>query len=187
MAISWLRAPRVIPATALGRVRLSVAFGVAIVVVGTAALAAPRVPTSPTPVSTRLQHSRVLSYPAEQVWPTTLRYLRVDRDYVLIDRDREAGFILFDFPLGTTETKGRGSIELMTTVDPAGRPAVKLNVSTDAGPTHLPHAIAEGLAAKLRAERGQPAPPPRPQPAPPPPDEDDDQPWAELPPENDGL
>ncbi|MCA9651066.1 MAG: hypothetical protein KC501_14210 [Myxococcales bacterium] len=181
------RAWRVIPVTVLGRTRLSVAVGMVVVAMGTAALAAPRVPTSPTPASTRLQHSRVLSYPADQVWPTALRYLRVDREFELVDRDQEAGYILFDFPVGTDRDgpKGRGSLELISTVDPAGRPAVKLSVSTDAGPSHLPHAIADGLAAKLRAERGQPPPPPRPEPpAPTPKPPEDDGPWAPLPPED---
>lgn len=177
---SW----RVTPVTALGRARLSVAVGMAIVAAGTVALAAPQAPTSATPhpaASSRLQHSRVLSYPAEQVWPAALRYLRVDRAYELVDRDREAGYILFDFPVSTAPdaSKGRGSLELVDTVDPSGRPSMKLSISTDAGPTHLPHAIAEGLVAKLRAERGQPAPPPRPEPpAPPAEPPQDEGPWA---------
>lgn len=122
---------------------------------------------------TRLQHDRVLPYPADQVWPAAIRYLRVDRGFSLVDRDRDAGFILFEFELGAGADgpKGRGSVELVATTDASGRAAVKLQISTDAGPVHLPHAIAEGLAAKLKAERGQPAPPPStpdPAPAPPP-------------------
>ncbi|MEM7158255.1 MAG: hypothetical protein AAF799_35780 [Myxococcota bacterium] len=136
---------------------------------------------------TRIQHSRVLSYPADHVWPAAIRYLRVDRKYSLVDRDREAGFILFDFPVGTNPDgpSGRGSLELVTTKDASGRPSVKLNVSTDAGPTHLPHAIADGVASKLREERGQPAPPPRTEPpTPPKPPVEDDGPWANQPPDS---
>ncbi len=173
--------------------------GGVVVVVATGALASPGEPTSPTAprglvpsgptapheatpaAATRLQHSRVLPYPADQVWPTAIRYLRVDRGFTVVDRDRDAGFILFEFGLdGGSSSKGHGSLEIITTVDPSGRPAVKLQISTDAGPLHLPHAIAEGLAAKLKTDHGQPAPPPSPTPAPPPPPEapDDDGPWA---------
>lgn len=126
-------------------------------------------------MATRLQHSRVLPYPTDQVWPTALRYLRVDRGFSVVDRDRDAGFILFEFGLGndgaTDGAKGHGSLELIATADPSGRPAVKLQISTDAGPLHLPHAIADGLAAKVKADHGQPAPPPSapPSPTPPPP------------------
>lgn len=115
---------------------------------------------------TSLQHDRTISYPLDQVWPATLRYLRVDRGYTLVDRDSEAGYILFDVPLtrpGDTEARvARGSIEMFSTEDMSGRPSVRVQVSTDAGPSHLPHAIAEGLAQKLRRERGNPAPPPSP-------------------------
>lgn len=153
--------------------------------------------------STRLSHARVVAYPMEHVWPTALRYLRVDRGYTLVDRDAEAGYVLFDFPIGDGASGaatgpddegirvGRGSMELLATVDASGRPSVKVQVSTDAGPTHLPHAIAEGLAAKLKTERGQPAPPPprapgpaQPpkSPAPPPADDPDDGSLPTLPP-----
>lgn len=137
------------------------------------------------PVATKLQHSRVLPYPSDQVWPTTIRYLRVDRGFEVVDRDRDAGFILFEFPVGSAGgSKGSGSIELVDTADPSGRRAVKLQIATDAGPLHLPHAIADGLAAKLKTEHGQPAPPPPtvpPSPTPPPtppPEAPDDGPWV---------
>lgn len=181
--------------------------GGVVVVATTGALASPGLPTSATrplgteasgaetaePMATKLQHARVLPYPADQVWPTTIRYLRVDRGFSIVDRDRDAGFILFEFTVGSDgATKGRGSIELVVTADPSGRPAVKLQISTDAGPLHLPHAIAEGLAAKLKAEHGQPAPPPPstpPSPTPPksPPPEapDDDGLWVPQEPDRD--
>lgn len=129
-------------------------------------------------LSGRLSQARVLPYPLEHVWPTAIRYLRVDRGFVLVDRDEEAGFILFDFPLGAPgegQKLGRGSLEAFATKDAAGRASVRVQVSTDAGPLHLPHSILDGLAAKLRKERGQP-PPPAPAPQPPPPPEGDDAP-----------
>jgi hypothetical protein len=186
-----LHSTRSTPVTKVGRRRWAALAGGAVVVIATGALASPQVPTSTTSgttaMATRLQHSRVLPYPAEQVWPTAIRYLRVDRGFAVIDRDRDAGFILFEFALGSDADgpRGRGSLELVVTADPSGRPSVKLQISTDAGPLHLPHAIADGLAAKLKAERGQPAPPPTspspaptPPPSPPPEVPDDEGLWA---------
>jgi hypothetical protein len=122
--------------------------------------------------SARLEHARVLSYPFEQVWPTALRYLRIDRGYIIVDRDAEAGYVLFEFPAdaeGATDAAAstRGSLEMFARVDPSGRPSVSVSIGTEGGPSHLPHAIADGLAAKLKRERGQPAPPPPKAPAPP--------------------
>ncbi len=169
--------------SSFGRRRFALAAAAGLAVAGTGALASQDAPTSPTPAMTRLHHDRVLSYPASEVWPAALRYLRVDRGYALVDRDRDAGFILFDFPIGSdAHAPGRGSVELVETEDMAGRAAVSLRVSTDAGPSHLPHAIAEGLAAKLRSERGQPAPPPKPTPPDAPTRPEPDGPWAPEPP-----
>jgi hypothetical protein len=124
------------------------------------------------PRASELGESRVMPYPMEQVWPTAVRYLRVDRGYEIVDRDPDAGFILFDFPIGPDDRKGRGSVELFATKDASGRASASVSVTTDGGPMHLPHAILEGLGDKLRRERGQPAPPPRTAPDAPPPDED---------------
>ena len=119
-------------------------------------------------VSAQLGHQRILSYPFEAVWTTAIRYLRVDRGFSISDRDPEAGYILFEFDLGThpdgSPNMAQGSLEAFRTQDSSGRAAVQVQVKTFAGPVHMPHAIVEGLAAKLKLERGQPPPPPREQP-----------------------
>lgn len=120
-----------------------------------------------------LENRRVISYPMQHAWPTAIRYLKVDRGFEVDDHDREAGYMLFTFPLPGKRT-GSGSLEMFETEDSSGRPSVSIAVNTGAGPVHLPHAILDGIAAKLRAERGQPA-------APPPPSEKPD----ENPPEQD--
>lgn len=117
----------------------------------------------PTPASAALGQSRVLSYPVDAVWPATIRYLRVDRGYAIVDRDADAGFILFEIPAKATRADApavRGSFEVFATKDASGRPSAHVEVATEGGPAHLPHAILDGLAAKLRAEQGPPAPPP---------------------------
>jgi hypothetical protein len=124
-------------------------------------------------MSGTMTHRRVIPYPLEFVWPTTIRYLRVDRGYSIVDRDEESGYLLFEFPHGR-DGKGTGSVEAFATEDDAGRPSVNLHVSTTDGPSYLPNTIADGIAKKLREERGQPARPPAPeQPTPPPPETDD--------------
>ncbi|HVH97373.1 MAG TPA: hypothetical protein VM869_01630, partial [Enhygromyxa sp.] len=53
--------------------------------------------SSPAPAAARplalIENRRVLSYPFEQVWPTAIRYLRIDRGYKVTDRDEEAGYM----------------------------------------------------------------------------------------------
>lgn len=106
-----------------------------------------------------IQQKRTLSYPFSQVWPTAIRYLRIDRGYGIDERDQDAGFVLFSFPMDG-DRKGHGSVEMLQTEDASGRPSVQIMVNTSAGPTHLPHTILDGISSKVRSERGQPAPPP---------------------------
>jgi hypothetical protein len=108
-----------------------------------------------------IENRRVLSYPLDQVWPTAIRYLRIDRGFEITDRDQEAGYLLFQFPL-EGQRIGSGSLEMFATEDPAGRASVSISVNTGAGPVHLPNSILDGISAKVRAERGQPLPPPPP-------------------------
>lgn len=115
---------------------------------------------------TFLSTDRVLSYPYDQVWPTSVRYLRVDRGYEITDRDREAGYVMFTYTIEGNRS-GQGSLEMFETKDPSGRPSTKMSVDVSGGPAHLSFSIADGLARKLREERGQPAPPPPPDQDPP--------------------
>ncbi len=122
------------------------------------------------------ENHRVISYPFDQVWPTAIRYLRVDRGYTVTDRDLEAGYVLFEFVINGEE-RGNGSLEMFATEDSSGRPSVSVSVSTGTGPIHLPNTLLDGLAAKVREERGQPAPPPpktAPKPPNPPPNDGED-------------
>ncbi len=154
---------------------LAVLIGAAVVAPSPDARA--RASTSALPAGTRISQKRVLPYPVDQVWGTAIRYLRVDRDYAIVDRDPETGYIVFEIPLGSERT-GRGALEAFTTTDPSGRVSTQVQVSTEAGPTHLPHTLLDGIAKKLRTERGQAPPPPSAPPRPPAPDDGDD---GELP------
>ena len=107
-----------------------------------------------------LKHQRQVSYPFEQVWPTTIRYLRVERGYDIADRDKDAGYIVFTSEDGSSTVSG--SVEFLSDLDKAGRRSVTLISTTSRGPAHLPFAILDGIATKLREERGQPVKPPPP-------------------------
>jgi hypothetical protein len=126
------------------------------------------------PAAFFLKHQRQVSYPFDQVWPTAVRYLRVERGYEIADRDKDSGYIVFTFEHGSN--KANGSVEFLSDLDDEGRKSVTMISSTSRGPSHLPFAILDGIATKLREERGQPARPPSPPAAPPPteevPDED---------------
>lgn len=104
---------------------------------------------------------RQVSYPIEQVWPATVRYLRVDREFEIEDLDRSNGYILFRIPAGEGRTS-RGSLEFIENTDAAGRDAVTLRVTATQGPPNFAFTLLDGIERKLKDERGQPVPPPSP-------------------------
>lgn len=129
---------------------------------------------SPNTRPASVKDDRVFEYPVDQVWPTTVRLLRLDRGYLVTERDREAGYIMFEAE--SVDARGQikklaGSIE-MVELAIAGRPRVRVYVTTRGGPSHLPFAILDGIGHKLRGEYGrpQPAPPPNRPPTSPPDD-----------------
>jgi hypothetical protein len=102
--------------------------------------------------------SSVVSYAVADVWPAALRFLRVDRDYAIKEKDEAAGYILFEL----TENKRpvRAALELVRTTDSDGRAATQLIVTMQELPRHYEVALLDKLTTKLREERGPPAPPP---------------------------
>lgn len=99
-----------------------------------------------------------VSYPLEEVWPTTVRFLRVDRGFPIREKDDEAGYILFEYREGNQSYKG--SFEFIQTIDTQRRPATRIVVSIPDLPRHFEHILLEKLSLKIREDRGTPAPPP---------------------------
>jgi hypothetical protein len=102
----------------------------------------------------------VLSYPVADVWPTAVRFVRVDRGYTVKEKEEEAGYILFEMPEGTKTYKA--SLELIRATDDLGRDATRAAISIPDLPRHFEVMLLDKLAAKVREERGSPAPPPPP-------------------------
>jgi hypothetical protein len=119
-----------------------------------------------TPAAARSE--KTLGYARDQVWPTSVRFLVVDEKAKVLDKDADAGYLLFEVK---DEGKTfRGSLELASvTVD--GRTSVRFVLQLDDRPSWLEVAMLQRLERKLRSELG--APPNAKQPPPPPPKTED--------------
>lgn len=118
-----------------------------------------------------LAHARsieTIPYPIADVWPSAVRFLRIDRNCVIREKDDAAGYILFDYPEGAKVFKG--SVELVRTNDNEGRDVTKVIISLPALPKHYERLLLDKLGDKLREDHGPPAPPPPKKPASRPPD-----------------
>lgn len=102
---------------------------------------------------------RALAYPRDQVWPTAVRFLAVDEHAKLLDKDADAGYVLFELSEGGKPL--RGSLEL--TIVPGDAAGVRFVISLVDRPDWAELAMLTRLEAKLRAELGAPNSKPKPQ------------------------
>jgi len=98
-------------------------------------------------------------YPITSVWPAAVRFLRVDRDFPIREKDESAGYVLFDYTDGPKLCKA--SLELIRVTDAEGRDATRMAVAIPDLPKRYEQMLLDKLAAKMRDDHGPPAPPPR--------------------------
>ena len=112
--------------------------------------------------------STELGYHLDEVFSTSLRYLRVNRGCKITDKDPDAAFVIFECKADGDHVS-RGSLEIFH-AKREGHDTVRVEVTLpDEG--HGPEIrLLELLERKLREERGSPPPPAKPAPPPMPPD-----------------
>jgi hypothetical protein len=102
-------------------------------------------------------------YSKTQTYNGALRYLRVDLGYEILEKDVDAGYILFRFdPSGRHQSPKNGSLEVIETRD-----RVKVVIQLPQLPSYHETVLRDGLLKKLRTELGEPPkkkkdPPPKP-------------------------
>jgi hypothetical protein len=95
------------------------------------------------------------AYPYEQVWPAAVRFLRIDAGLTIVDKDSEAGYVVFELREdGKTFT---GALELVRSRD-GDAPRVKLLLRIDDRPQYMEAGLLHRLLDKLRTEYGPPEP-----------------------------
>ncbi len=97
---------------------------------------------------------RDLAYQRTIIWNSVVRLLRVDLGFDLVERDQEAGYVLFRYVEGPRSHPG--SLELVDRSLPDGRQGVRVVVSVPAMPTYIEQHIIDRLRRKLLEEIGPP-------------------------------
>jgi hypothetical protein len=108
---------------------------------------------------------KTLAYPRDQAWPAAVRFLRVDERLKIVEKDADAGYVLFE--LQEEGKTFRGSLEVIT-VQQDGQTQVRFVIQIEDRPSWLEIAMLKRLERKLKAELGSPAPAPTPRPPEPP-------------------
>lgn len=108
-----------------------------------------------TPVYARSQ--KTLAYPHAESFSAAVRFLRVDEGLKLIEKDGDAGYVLFE--LREEKKVFRGSLEVID-VEQDGRRAIRFVIAIEDRPEYVELQMLNRLERKLRAELGSPAPAP---------------------------
>lgn len=101
---------------------------------------------------------KVASYSFDEVWPTAVRFLRVDEGFEITEKAREEGYVLF--AVAEEGKVFRGALELVKTKDDSGRKSVRLVLQIEDRPSYMEQGILTRLERKLRDELGEPGPAP---------------------------
>jgi hypothetical protein len=100
---------------------------------------------------------KVLAYPRDQAWQAAVRFIRVDQGLKILEKDADAGYVLFE--LHEDNKTFRGSLEVIDVVKD-GRHAVRFVMQIEDRPAWLELELLNRLERKLRAELGSPSPAP---------------------------
>jgi hypothetical protein len=104
--------------------------------------------------------SIVVPYPSADVWPAAIRFLRVDRNYRVREKDQPSGYVLFDLP--ENKRTYRAALEMVKTTDDEGRASTQITCTITELPRRYESTLLDQLAAKVGEERGPPPPAPKP-------------------------
>ncbi len=139
--------------------------------IGAVLLAATLLVGGAPPADARSEKS--VTWELARVFPTAVRFLRVDEGVTIVEKDAEAGYVLFE--LSDEGKTFPGALELVS-YERNGRPAVRIIIRIEDRPEYMEVGMLDRLERKLRDELG---PPPRveakpaPKPAPKPKDGED--------------
>ncbi|MCP4680043.1 MAG: hypothetical protein GY854_32040 [Deltaproteobacteria bacterium] len=96
-----------------------------------------------------------LTYRYSQIWSTAIRLLRVDKGFPLIEKDKKAGYILFEYREG--DRKFTGSLEIVPAIaDNKHIVSTRLRIANM--PSYVEMVLLDKLLYKLKEEYGAPPP-----------------------------
>ncbi|MDX2021639.1 MAG: hypothetical protein SF187_15455 [Deltaproteobacteria bacterium] len=100
-----------------------------------------------------------LPYPVDQIWSSAVRFLRVDKRFPILEKDKDAGYILFDYVEEAAKVH-KASLELVAVNESSGRAATRVVLNIPDKPRHVESLLLEKLGSKAKDDLGAPAPPP---------------------------
>jgi hypothetical protein len=115
------------------------------------------------PAPAGAQSEKTVHWTAERVFPSAVRFLRIDAGVKIIEKDADAGYVIFE--LEDDGKRYQGALEVIRISDDPVE--VRLAITIEDRPEYMEQALLDKLELKLRKELGSPPPrKPKPKPAP---------------------
>ena len=111
--------------------------------------------------SASARSEKTLAYPRDPAWSAAVRFIRVNAGLKVIEKDADAGYVIFEFK--EEKKTFRGSLEVLEVVKD-GRKQVRFVMTIEDRPSWVEIELLTKLENKLRSELGTPAPAPTPPP-----------------------
>lgn len=98
---------------------------------------------------------RELTYRENEIWNGAIRFLRVDSGFRILEKDRESGYVLFEYK--DEGAPCTASFEMVRTTRD-GRSFVRARIQIPQMPRYVEAVLMDRLVRKLRDEFGEPPP-----------------------------
>ncbi len=95
--------------------------------------------------------TRDLTYRSSQIWRSAVRFLRVDQNYRVLEKDRDAGYLLFEY--ADAGKKYSASMEMIPVVRNDKR-YVRACIRIEAMPSYVEIVLIDRFLRKLKEEYG---------------------------------
>lgn len=109
------------------------------------------------PIVSAARTTRETSYRYDQIWNTAVRFIRVDGGFKITEKDKDSGYLIFNYSDGNTTQIG--SMELVET-HRNQRARVSIGLRIQNMPSYVEILLLDKLERKLRDEYGDPPIPP---------------------------
>ena len=98
---------------------------------------------------------RELTYRENAIWQSAIRFLRVDSGFKILEKDKDAGYLLFEYRDGGTACPA--SFEMVRTVR-GNKLFVRARLQIESQPRYVEAVLIDRFIRKLKDDYGEPPP-----------------------------
>ncbi len=103
------------------------------------------------PMTARAEVTKGYHLGYEQLFSAVCRYVRLDQGGTLVERDSEAGFVIFTWKRDRESKEVRGTFEFVRR-DGGDKPTIDLKLTISDAPKYIEEFFFDGLTKKLKKE-----------------------------------